>query len=147
MDKVTYEEIPKATIKKLKRKLQGMIERCNSPQNKCYRLYGAKGIKVCEEWTKDRNAFVVWAVNHGYKDGLTIERIDSEKGYGPDNCTFIPNAQQPLNTSRNRFVLYRGEVLHLSEVARREGVSPEAIRKRIKFGWYMEVPNPNKGLS
>lgn len=147
MEKVIYENISKETVDRLKHKLWGMLRRCNNPHDKQYKNYGAKGIKVCDQWANDKKEFVVWAVNHGYKDGLTIERIDSSKGYCPGNCTFIPNEQQPLNTSRNRFILYNGEVLHLSEVARREGVSPEAIRKRIKFGWYMEVPNPNKGLS
>lgn len=126
---------------------RNMISRCYSPKDKMYRLYGQKGIKVCKEWLESKEAFVIWAMNNGYKAHLTIERADTDKDYCPSNCSFIPNSQQPLNTSRNRFLLYKGEVIHISEVARRENVSPEAIRKRIKRGWYLEVPNPNKGLS
>ena len=122
-----------------------MKKRCYDKNDKCYYLYGGKGIEIYQEWLDNPQLFSIWAMNNGYKLGLTIERKDNNKDYCPSNCSFIPNSQQPLNTSRNRFIKYKGEILHLSEVARRENVSPEAIRKRIKFGWYEEVPNPNIG--
>lgn len=79
-----------------------------------------------------------------FKEGLTIDRIDSDKGYYPENCRFIPMSQQPLNTSRNVYVEVDGEVMTQSELARKCNVSSEAIRKRIKLGKYKVVNNPNK---
>lgn len=126
------------------RKLEKMKKRCRDKKHKDYKWYGAKGIKVCEEWCKDKEKFIEWAEKIGYKKGLTIERYDTSKGYSPENCCFIPMSEQPLNTSRNVYVDYHGETLYISEVARRENVSPEAIRKRIKHGWYRVVDNPNR---
>ena len=125
-------------------RLRHMIARCQEKTSKSYKWYGAKGIDVCEEWRRDKNSFVEWADKNGFRKDLTIERYDTSKGYCPENCCFIPMSQQPLNTSRNVYIDYHGEALYISEVARREGVSPEAIRKRIKRGRYRVVDNPNR---
>lgn len=139
-----YEDIPIEVRQRLIKKFGNMRRRCYLKTNKDYRLYGGKGITIYEDWLRDPHEFVIWAVNHGYKLGLTIERRDNDKGYAPDNCAFIPMSQQPLNTARNRFISYKGKILTISQVARLENVSDEAIRKRIKHGWYEEVENPNK---
>lgn len=131
-------------IELLKRKRRSMIDRCN-PKNKdkkC-RVYREKGITVCDEWKESIDAFLKFADENGYKEGLTIDRINSNKGYSPDNCRFIPMSEQPLNTDRNVFIEINGEIMIASELARRCGVSPEAIRKRIKRGKYHLVNNPN----
>lgn len=127
----------------LKSKLRGMKKRCYDAKNKDFHSYGAKGITVCESWLNSEEDFITWALTHGYKKGLTIERLNNKRGYEPDNCKFIPMSQQPLNTSRNVYIKYHDEICHISEVARRENVSCEAIRKRIKHGWYEIVDNPN----
>lgn len=129
---------------KLLKKRLGIIKRCSDPKDKSYKWYGAKGIDVCKEWKEDKEKFVEWSEANGYSEGLTIERYDTSKGYSPENCCFVPMSEQPLNTSRNVYVDYHGESLYVSEVARREGVSAEAIRKRIKHGWYRVVDNPNR---
>lgn len=133
--------------RRLTRKLDSMKSRCYHPSNKDYRLYGGKGIGICEEWRKSADRFIEWAIENGYELGLTIERYDTNKGYSPENCTFIPMSRQPFNTSRNRYIRYKGEIHTISEVAKSEGVTHEAIRKRVKHGWYEEVPNPYKRLS
>ena len=118
--------------------------RCTNPKDKCYRLYGKRGIKVCKEWLEDRETFLKWAENNNYREGLSIERFDNNKDYCPSNCCFIPFNQQSRNTSRNVFIEYKGEIMIISDVARCENVSVEAIRKRIKHGKYHVVDNPNR---
>lgn len=67
-----------------------MTHRCYAEKSKSYKDYGAKGIKICDEWMQDPSKFEEWALENGYKDDLTIDRIDSSKGYEPSNCRWIP---------------------------------------------------------
>ena len=60
-----------------------MYERCYKRKCKTYKYYGGRGIKMCNEWKEDKNTFFMWALNNGYNDSLTIDRIDNEKGYSP----------------------------------------------------------------
>lgn len=78
--------------------LNGMIYRCTSPNTPAYKNYGGRGITVCNEWINDKESFYHWAMQNGYKDKLSIERIDVNKGYCPENCTWIPLVEQVLNT-------------------------------------------------
>lgn len=80
---------------------RGIIQRCYNHNEKSYRWYGGKGVKLCEEWLKEPLSFEIWALNNGYKDNLTIDRIDSEKDYSPDNCrwsTALDNAKYKSTT-------------------------------------------------
>jgi len=72
-----------------------MIARCKHPNHKYYRWYGARGIKVCAEW-HDPLVFVAWALANGYRDDLTIDKIDNAGEYGPDNCQFITKSENSL---------------------------------------------------
>jgi len=87
-----WKTIGKYTNGKVQSKLDGVLrqlkQRCNNPNNKDYRYYGAIGIQVCEEWQHARD-FERWALANGYKDGLTIDRIDGSGNYEPGNCHFI----------------------------------------------------------
>lgn len=75
-----------------------MKARCNNPKDSSYAYYGAKGIKICDKWMADPDAFCDWALSNGYRDDLTIDRIDGSIGYSPDNCRW----ETRLTQARNR---------------------------------------------
>lgn len=76
----------------------GMKQRCNNPNNLEYHRYGGRGIKICKEWNDDFEKFGKWALSHGYKQGLQIDRINNNGNYEPSNCRFVT----PLENMRNR---------------------------------------------
>ena len=82
-----------------------MQSRCYNPNVDGYRWYGARGITVCDRWREDFAVFQDWALSHGYDPALTIERIDNNGAYCPENCCFIPKAQQALNKRNNHRVV------------------------------------------
>lgn len=81
---------------KLSKVWQAMRRRCSKPADKAYKDYGGRGIKVCLEW-EDLQVFYDWAMAYGYKEGLTIERVNNDGNYEPGNCTWIPQAEQTKN--------------------------------------------------
>jgi hypothetical protein len=74
-----------------------MKRRCDDPKVRMYRYYGGRGIRVCEEWRNDYHAFKVWSVQHGFRDGLEIDRIDNDGNYEPSNCRYVTKRENLKN--------------------------------------------------
>lgn len=80
----------------------GMRKRCNNPNHKFYKYYGGKGVSVCSEW-EDFGKFKEWALSNGYKEHLTIDRIDSNKDYCPANCQWITGSENTRKADLERW--------------------------------------------
>ena len=103
-----------------------MRQRCNNPKCKEYRNYGARGIKVCEEWSEFIN-FYNWSMENGYEEGLTIDRINNEGDYTPDNCRWVTMLVQENNKRNNHYIIYDGERMTLSQCAKKANVSRNSL--------------------
>ena len=120
-----------------------MKDRCYNPKNKNYKNYGYRGITICAEWlnkehfegshnaTKGFIAFKNWALVNGYADNLTIDRIDNNKGYSPENCRWVTKKIQSNNRRSNRLITYNGITKTVSEWAEILNVSSDVLRQRL----------------
>ena len=102
-----------------------------------YYRYGQRGIKICDEWN-DYVKFHEGALTHGYKEGLTLDRIDNDGIYSPDNCRWVDRVVQGNNKSNNRVVVYKGEKITLIQLSRLCGIERRTLGYRLKRGWSVE---------
>lgn len=114
-----------------------MLSRCHTVESKNYKQYGARGISVCQRW---RDSFENFLADMGPRPSpaYSIDRIDNNKGYEPENCRWATLKTQQRNTSRNHFLTYAGETLTISEWAERMKFDPRVIQCRLKRGWTSE---------
>ena len=110
-------------------------QRCNYEGHCQYSNYGGRGIKVCEEWLHDFQAFYDWAMANGYRDDLTIDRIDNNKGYSPDNCRWVDMKTQQNNRTNNRTVIYCGVEFTIAKLAAKLNIPYATLLWRINNGW------------
>ena len=119
--------------KRLYSTLQTMKARCNRKTHAKYQYYGARGIKVCDEWMNPEtgfDTFADWALSHGYTDEMTIERIDVNGNYCPENCKWITAGEQAKNKSTTLWVDYNGEHIQFSELCKRYGANYDMVHDR-----------------
>ena len=142
-----YHGIPN---KHLTRVRLSMKSRCYEPRCNEYKYYGQRGIKMCDEWLgpDGRDNFVQWALDNGYREGLTIDRIDVNGDYTPENCRWVTQAEQSRNKRTNIMVMYKGQRMCVAEAARLSGIKRGTLQQRVNSGWPEDklfiLPNTNK---
>ena len=113
-----------------------MKQRCLNSKNKAYKHYGARGINIYQDWLNNFENFYNWAINNGYKEGLSIDRIDVNGNYEPENCRWVTMNEQTKNTRHNKYITYNNQTKILSDWAREYGFSNrQIIIDRLKRGW------------
>jgi hypothetical protein len=113
--------------------------RCYKKSSPDYPRYGGRGINVCYKWRKSFIPFREWAIANGYNENLTLDRINNESDYSPDNCRWVTRETQNNNTRRNYYITYNGETLTLSQWSKKCGINKNTLHSRLtKYGWSAE---------
>jgi hypothetical protein len=112
-----------------------MVQRCTKPNSIKYKDYGGRGIKICKEWLVDNTAFYTWAKVSGYKKGLTLERIDNDGDYCPENCKWATWEEQANNKRSSTLITFEGKTKTLSQWSKETGISSATLSQRKKRGW------------
>ena len=128
-----------------------MKSRCNNPNNSRYKNYGGRGIKVCKEWEDDYVAFRTFMLENGYDENAphgqcTIDRIDNDGNYCPENCRVIDNRQQQINKPSTKKYEYHGKMLTIDEALEGKNITRSGVIWRLKKGWTLQeaIDNPLK---
>lgn len=111
-----------------------MIRRCYNKNNKDYKRYGGKGIKVCKKWKEDFYNFYNWSLKNGYDDTLTIDRINNKGNYSPNNCRWTTMIQQHRNYSQNRNYTINNETKCLTEWCEIYHINYTTVINRVEKG-------------
>jgi hypothetical protein len=114
-----------------------MIRRCGDTKNTRYADYGGRGIKVCDQWLVYL-PFKEWALANSYNDSLTIERIDNEGMYEPNNCKWILFDLQGANKRNSRLLSFSGKTQHAAAWAKEYGIPYKTFHRRLQLGWGIE---------
>lgn len=114
----------------------GMKDRCYKPSYTGYKDYGGRGIIICPEWLGENGLqnFYDWSMKNGYKDGLTIDRINSDGNYEPSNCRWVNRRMQANNRRNTSYVDYNGQKIALCDLARELGISENTLQTRYQRG-------------
>ena len=116
---------------------ESMLGRCYCPGAKHYKNYGGRGIGVCERW---RHSFPNFLVDMGNKPSSkhSLDRIDGEKGYSPENCRWATRSEQAVNRRTTRFITFEGLTMPMKHWARRLNVNYRSLVDRLDAGWSIE---------
>jgi hypothetical protein len=111
-----------------------IIDRCTNPKSKAWNDYGGRGITVCERW---KNSFRLFIEDMGRRPSpeLTVERVDNDLGYAPDNCKWATRKEQCLNKRNNLLISLNGRTMTLKEWSFETGIERQTISRRLRRGW------------
>lgn len=115
-----------------------MKARCSNSNSKNFKNYGGRGINVCDDWLNSFENFYNWAMDNGYDNKLTLDRIDNYKGYKPNNCKWSDYTQQERNRRNNHILEYNNEKHTIAEWSDITGIPYKTLWKRINDGWTVE---------
>lgn len=121
---------------------KNMNRRCKKKGSAHYKLYGGRGIKVCEEWNSFEKFYE--DMKDGYTDDLTIDRIDVNGNYCKENCRWITMKEQSNNRRSNHILEFNGEKLNIEQWAKKLGIPRNRLQNRINRGWNLELALTNK---
>lgn len=127
---------------------QGMKARCEKEYASHYKYYGGKGISVCNEW-QSYSIFRDWALLNGYNDNLSIERINSDSNYCPENCIWATSKEQSWNTSQVIRIIHKNKEYTTRDLSNITGLNIDLIRNRLYKGWSIEqiINTPHRTIA
>lgn len=133
----------KMTGSRLYKVWHAMKSRCYYEKSEMFKHYGGRGITVCDEWKNSFISFYDWSIKNGYDENAergqcTIDRIDVNGNYEPNNCRWATIKQQANNTRRNHLIKYNGKTQTVSQWANELGVEPDSIFNRLQKGFTEE---------
>lgn len=132
---------------------RGMKRRCYNINNYDYKYYGGRGINICEEWKNNFKSFYDWSMSHGYREDLTIDRIDTNGNYEPSNCRWATMKEQSNNTRQNHMIEYNGKKQNMKQWAKELDIKYTTLATRININhcdintaFETPVKNKTKGM-
>ena len=134
----TQHAIHRMTDTKLYKTWTGIKNRCYNQKSSHYLNYGKRGISMCEEWRNSFVAFHRWCCDNGYRAGLSIDRINNDGNYEPDNCRWATRDVQANNRRSVVYIEHANTTMSMSEWARSKKMSVQLLRYRLKAGWPIE---------
>lgn len=116
-----------------------MRQRCYNPKNRAYDRYGGRGITVCDEWKDNFQTFYSWAISNGYDPDLSIDRIDNDRGYSPENCRWATSSEQARNRRSDHLITFQGETRTMVEWVEEMKIPINILSLRIvRYNWPVE---------
>lgn len=117
---------------------RGMLKRCYDCNAINYKDYGGRGITVCDEWRNDPAAFRDWAIENGWEEGLTLDRVNNDGPYCPTNCRWVTTKEQAKNKRSNLLLSFRGQTKIAADWADELGIPRKTLYERLRKGWTVE---------
>lgn len=130
--KICKHTLPTWNNKRISKIFNNMKSRCYNINDKDYRFYGAKGIKICDEWLNNPMDFETWAVNNGYDNNLTIDRIDANRNYSPSNCRWIPLEENVRRAGKVNWITVNDCTLTGKQWSKKLGLGTNTINTAIR---------------
>lgn len=127
------------STERLYRIWRSMISRCYISSSTEYEIYGGRGIIVCDEWRNDYLCFKSWAIQNGYSDTLTLDRINNDGNYESSNCRWVTMKSQMNNKRNNHVITFNGKSQSLTEWANELGIDRSVLSTRLKNNWSIEL--------